>query len=89
MPQIGQMGQYRACASQVTPETADYPEFVEIWEDSFHCRYNDSDTLPPCPDDLAERTFECRCNGEEDFSTLPIDVPSPLPILSSAVPLTA
>ena len=75
IPQIGQLGQYRACASQVTPETADYPEFLEVWEDSFKCRYNSSDTLPPCPSEITDRTFECRCSGDEDFSTLPVNVP--------------
>jgi hypothetical protein len=74
IPQIGQLGQFRACMSQVDPSTSTYPEFQDIWEDEFRCRFNATDTIPPCPDDIDERTEECRCTGNEDFSTLPIDV---------------
>lgn len=74
IPQIGQLGQYQACASVVNPENTDYPEFLDVWEDSFKCQYNASDTIPPCPPAIEDRTFDCRCRGDESFASLPIDV---------------
>lgn len=82
--QIGQLGQYRACASQVNPSTSDYPELLDVWEDSFRCSYNASDTIPLCPESVDDRLFECRCRGDENFATLPIDVKLVVIIISNS-----
>jgi hypothetical protein len=60
--------------TQVDPTVSSYPELDDIWEQEFRCKLNATDTIPPCPDAIDERTEECRCTGEEDFSTLPADV---------------
>ena len=80
IPQIGQLGQYRACASLVNPNNTDYPAFNAVWQDTFKCTLNASDTLPPCPVDIERRTFECRCSGEENFADLPVNVPLTVPL---------
>lgn len=74
MPQIGQLGQYQACASQANPSNTDYEAFSIVWESQFRCSLNDTDTIPPCPEDVSERVFECRCTGNENFADLPPDV---------------
>lgn len=57
----------------MNPENTHYPEFLQVWEDEFRCQYNATDTIPPCPEEIEERTFECRCTGNENFASLPIN----------------
>lgn len=77
IPQIGQLGQYRACVSQISPENTNYTEFISVWEEQFKCTVTKDDTIPPCPSNISQRTFECRCTNDERFEDLPADVISP------------
>lgn len=73
-PQIGNTALVRMCLSQVNPENTDYPQFLEVWEREFKCRFNASDTLPICPQEIDRRTTECRCDGSENLNQLPLPV---------------
>lgn len=65
-----------ACAAQVDPRNATYPELPLAWEKFFRCSLNDSADIPLCSTDYAKRDFDtpCRCTGQENFTQIPPDV---------------
>ena len=47
--------------------------FNQVWQREFRCIINASDTVPLCPDNYEDRTYNCRCTGEETLNDLPVD----------------
>ena len=73
----GDLGQYRACANQITKDNIPYPQSESLWEFAFQCKLNqpqNGDHLPLCPNNILLRIVPCTCTGIENFKDIPAPV---------------